>query len=451
MPASHHKPPPFFAGKLTRSQLLTRGSTLVGLFIVGVAIVTLGGLVRQGDAVESGDEDAPPLPVRVQEAQRETQYVRKRSFVGRIEPARVSDLGFELGGLLIEVKPDEGTKVEAGEVIAKLDTTRLQATRRQKVAQMAQANATLAEMIKGPREEVIAAARARVAQMSASLRKSNVTADRAKRLNQSRSNSDQDYDVARFDLQAAEAMLRAAEAELDELLAGTRVEQIDAQEALVQQLSAEIEQIDVDLQKSTLVAPFSGTIAERYVDEGNVLETGAPVVQLLETDHLEAHLGVDPAVLPLLNQEDAFELKVGDQSIVGALNSVRPDRHARTRTVKIRFDILRADPKLHVGDLVRLQVNEVVEATGYWLPIEAMTEGLRGLWTCYVAVRSENESDSSIQRVGRRDVEVIELDTDRVFVVGTLQPKEEVIIEGAHRLTPGMRIRVVPTIEEGNE
>ena len=67
--------------------------------------------------------------------------------------------------------------------------------------------------------------------------------------------------------------------------AGTRVEQVDAARAAVAQLDAALDDLACDLADCTLVAPYGGSIAERYVDEGAVVTPGTPAFRLVE-DHL---------------------------------------------------------------------------------------------------------------------------------------------------------------------
>ena len=71
--------------------------------------------------------------------------------------------------------------------------------------------------------------------------------------------------------------------------------------------------------------------------------------------------------------------------------------------------------------------------------------GVRGLWSCYVLGKSEIVANNPNKafRVERREVEVLQTESERVFVRGTLQNTDQVIVNGNHRLVTGQLVRPV--------
>ena len=94
-------------------------------------------------AAGPGLADVPALTVATEPAQSQQAYQSRRVFVGRIEALRQSDLGFELGGRLEQVIVDDGDRVDAGAVLAVLDTARLEARRAELTAALQQVRADL--------------------------------------------------------------------------------------------------------------------------------------------------------------------------------------------------------------------------------------------------------------------------------------------------------------------
>lgn len=74
------------------------------------------------------------------------------------------------------------------------------------------------------------------------------------------------------------------------------------------------------------------------------------------------------------------------------------------------------------------------------MPITALVRGNRGLWSSYALVRS---GDSQHFQAERRYIELLETQDDRVLVKGTLQPGNEIIIDGTHRIIPGQLVKKV--------
>ena len=98
----------------------------------------------------------------MQIAASQDQWQRERLVIGRVESSQSSDLGFELGGTVLDVMVDEGDLVTAGDPLARIDNQRLQASAAEVTARLEQAKAGLAELEAGTREEVVEQARARL-------------------------------------------------------------------------------------------------------------------------------------------------------------------------------------------------------------------------------------------------------------------------------------------------
>jgi hypothetical protein len=97
---------------------------------------------------------------------------------------------------------------------------------------------------------------------------------------------------------------------------------------------------------------------------------------------------------------------------------------------------------LRVGQTLALEFVERVKSEGGWLPITALLEGDKGLWT--VLVTKENAEGDTV--TARESVEVVHSEGDRVFVRGTVSNKANVIASGMQRLSPGSPVEIVPDI-----
>ncbi len=407
----------------------------VALFVaaVGIAATT---------AADGADEDPPEaraLPADVVEIALVDGFERERIYTGELRARRTADLGFEIGGRVIAVRADVGDAVEGDQVLAEIDTDRLVAQRAELAAQQQRAQAELDEMIAGPRAEVIAQAKAQVREREEQLELATLQLARRKALREGNTGSQERLDVAVADEATARARLDQAQRVLDELVAGTRPERIAAQRARVSQLAAAIEQVDVETRKSRIVAPFAGEIAQRMVDEGTVVEIGAPVFRLVERSRLEAWVGVPPADVPALRARPSG-VRVGGLDFELPVARVLPELDATTRTVTVVFELPAdsAEP-LRTGQVVRLTVRRHESTAGAWLPIEALVEGARGLWSCYVAVPQNDGS----HRIERAAIEVLHVQGERALVRGTLEPGDLVLHSGVLRVVPGQAVEPV--------
>jgi len=332
------------------------------------------------------------LTVPVLETAVDSGYELRRPFIGRVEAARSSDLGFELAGTLASVRVDEGDTVDAGQVMARLDDARLQARRGEIVAGLAQAKADLS------------LARATFARVEKARDFEGV--------------SDQEVDQAR-----------------------QRVAALEAAEALAR---SRLASVDVDLGKSVLAAPWDATVVARHVDEGQVLAPGQPVFSLIERAPLEVRVGVAGETVPSLSPGSRVPVEVAGVQLSGTVRTVLPVRDPRARTVDVLLE-LPGDAPVLPGDLARLLLERRVDTPGVWLPIGALAEARRGLWSVFVAVPADGSAPrEATHRLERRLVQIVHQESDRAFVQGALADGDLVVADGLQRVSQGQFVRVVP-------
>lgn len=417
---------------MTKRMVPTAVAIAGATVIVAVAISTSSGVAAASDDRTAG------LPVRVRIAEPVDSILRERIYTGTLVARRRSQLSFERPGKLIELLADEGDRVEAGQALAKLDLRRLTARRAQAEANLTEASSRLRELIQGPRQETIAAAEAEVRNLAAQSDVSRRRLDRRAQLVESRAVSREEYDDALYEFRAAEARVDVVQKQLDELLAGTRVEQVDAQRARVAALEATLADINHEIEDATLTAPFGGRVAARLLDEGAVVAAGAPVFALIEDRGIEAWVGLPPASASAIEVGSDISATIAGVAYEARVRAVRPELDPATRTQTLILAIPK--PKgLVAGQVVRVGIHERVAAEGFWVPTDALTPDRRGLWSLLVVADGH---------ASPRPVEVIENDGDRSFVRGALQAGEPVIVGGAHRVVAGQAVRVVAAPED---
>lgn len=369
------------------------------------------------DKSDDPDASAEPvmasrvLPVVTVPVEMEDAYTVEEHFVGRVEAARVSDLGFELPGTLASMALEEGEQVEAGQTLGCLDTARLEAKRDEAEAGLSQVESAL---------ELAASTFKRTESAAASRAVSRQQADEAS-------------------------------------------ERLNHAKAAVRRLRSQLEAIDVDLEKSVLKAPYAGTISVRHADEGTIVAAGQPVYRLLETGRLEIRAGLSARAAAEVRPGDVFSIEAQHGQGTGELVSAKvlrllPQRNQRTRTVDAILGVdqdvtncLEGMAPLRDGDLVEVPVAREISEPGVWLPRSAMTESARGLWAAYALVPlAEAESETGdVWQLERRQLELVDESADRVYVRGALHSGEQIVAAGLHRLAPGQRVRPSVTYVEG--
>lgn len=188
----------------------------------------------------------------------------KVSATGNLEPTNQVDVGSELSGIIETVEVDHNDQVKVNQVLARLDTDKLE-------AQVLQSKAALES------------ARAQVSQAQATLKETRLELQRLKKA----------YELSggkvpsQYDLDAAEAALARAQA--DEASAKAQVAKAQAT------LKAE----ETDLAKTVIRSPINGIVLSRNVEPGQTVAASlqAPVLFTLAEDltQMELHVDVDEA------------------------------------------------------------------------------------------------------------------------------------------------------------
>ncbi|WOD39563.1 efflux RND transporter periplasmic adaptor subunit [Nodosilinea sp. E11] len=421
--------------KPRRWRLRLRRWWLVPLATLPLAVV-VG--MRQVTQPAAPAPAAALLPVEVVALTPVESYTVERQYTGEIVAQRSSALGFEQGGTVVAVLVKAGDRVEAGQPLARLDTRSLATQRQQLVAQRDQAVATLSELQNGPRQQSIAAAQAAVGDLEQQLALSTAQRDRRADLYQRGAISREELDQQTFGTGALTNRLAQAQSELDELLAGTRPEQIAAQVARVSQLEAAIQAVDVDLSKAVITAPFGGRISDRPVDEGMVVSGGQPVLQLTEGGATEARIGLPAEVADRLPLGSTQTVEMGSRRFSATVTALLPELETTSRTVTAVLTLDTA-ADLTLGQTARLVLTDTQPTAGFWLPSTALVQGEQGLWSVYVA---RGEESAATYTVARQPVELLHTEGERVLVQGLVETGDRVISSGTHRVVPGQAVNV---------
>jgi membrane fusion protein YbhG len=205
------------------------------------------------------------------------------SLSGNVDVHQV-ELAFRVSGRISAVKVQEGDQVSAAQVLAELDPVPFRTDVNSAKADLAQAQAQLDKIRRGFRVEEVAQARANVAQRAADLENAQVTLRRQEQLVAAGLVTHQQIDDAQARVHMSEAALAASREQLALELRGSRVEDIEAQEATVASAQARLEKAQTALADATLLAPSKGIISVRARELGAIVQAGQTVYTLTLND-----------------------------------------------------------------------------------------------------------------------------------------------------------------------
>ncbi len=352
--------------------------------VIAAVVISISG-VRAATAGQDVPDAVDPLPIAtITVAFTDAGEIEAR-YPALVSARRESALGLEAGGRIAEIGVDVGDRVDAGAVLAQLDTRTLEAS--------------------------LAAARADAAAADARADLAELTLERQRQLVEQGHISPQRLDEAGADARAARAQAAAAQ--------------------------AQVASLEVRLDLASITAPFDGVVTARYFDEGAIAGPGAPVLHIVEDAALELRAGLPAREAASLAVGQAYPADIDGRPVAATLRAVTGVIDARRRNVSAVFD-LPADAQVRSGAVARLILPTVIEDRGFWAPVAALSEGRRGLWSVYVMA-----GNGAGYELEPRPVEIIHTEGDRVYLKGAVRDGERILSGGVHRVAPGQIVRPV--------
>ncbi len=204
---------------------------------------------------------------------------------GNIE-AHESLVSFKVLGRIIDLPVDEGMTMKAGELVARLDN----ADYRQQVAVDESAisvrNRQLTLGLAGSRTQDIEAAKLATLDAQADLEQKKKDYERYQALYEKDEIPGQTRDLAATNVTRAQDTYARAQQIYNELVEGTRKEELAVDRANVHQADQNLHLSRIRLAYTVLRAPFTGVVLVRQAELGEVVSPGTPIVTLADLDHL---------------------------------------------------------------------------------------------------------------------------------------------------------------------
>jgi HlyD family secretion protein len=286
---------------------------------------------------------------------------------GRVEAAgETVELSAEVTGRLVDVLVDEGADVQAGKVLARLDSADYRARVRSAEARVAVTEAELARLVNGARAEDRREAEAQRAHAQAAVDQADADVARRQPLLRDGVISQEEFERAARDARLARARLAETTERSQSVSASARPDELARARANVALASAQLDEARAMLAKTELRAPQNGRIIRRHRRAGEMVspERGqALVFELADMSQLRVRADVDETDVARVSvgqgvyvMADAF----GDRRFAGRIvrvgqslgkKNIRTDEPTEKADTKVLETLIDLDPgvKLPLG------------------------------------------------------------------------------------------------------
>lgn len=222
---------------------------------------------------------------------------------GNVE-VREAELAFRVSGRINQLLVDEGDRVEAGALLAQLDTRPFEDAVANASADIGVVAATLDRQANGNRPQDIETAAAGVSEATAMRDEARRQYQRSRDLLAKGFIPAADVDAAQAALAAAEAQLTAAQEALSLQRAGTRPDEMAETRASGAAAESRRRQAITSLTDTALYAPSRGIISTRVREAGTIVQAGQPVFTLALDDPVRVRAFVPGPLLPRVKPGD---------------------------------------------------------------------------------------------------------------------------------------------------
>ena len=296
---------------------------------------------------------------------------------GTVQPLKTVNLSPKTAGTLVELLVEQGDRVQAGQLLARMDDREIQAQLLQVGGNLAEAEARLAELEAGTRREEVDRAQSQVQQSKARVEENQARLELAQdRFDRNRELLTQgaialdDLDASRTEVDQAAAVLTQSQAQLQEsqrqlqqLENGSRPETIAQSKAQVRATQGQKAALMVQLEDTRIRAPFAGIITQRYADPGAFVTpttsasstasaTSTSIVALAEGLEILANVPeVDLTQLSINQSVKIVADSYPDQEFAGTVRLIAPEavKEQNVTSFQVRIALLSGFDRLRSG------------------------------------------------------------------------------------------------------
>jgi len=202
------------------------------------------------------------------------------------------------------------------------------------------------------------------------------------------------------------------------------------------QKEAEVDRFEYEIEQKEVFAPFSGFIAEEYTQVGEWINSGGPVVGMVNLEKVRITVDMPERYVVMLSLQSEVMVMIKSLSnnfFSGRLYAVLPYGDRNARTFPVRINLANPAYKIKSGMEAIVTFNLSGTKSALLIPKDAVV----------TAGNSRLVFSLSGDKVIPVNVEIIGYYDGNVAVEGKLKPGDKVVIRGNERLMPGQTVLVL--------
>lgn len=201
---------------------------------------------------------------------------------------------------------------------------------------------------------------------------------------------------------------------------------------------ARLEGIRARLERTRILAPTAGVLNDLLVEEGEYVDPGNPVAQVVDTDTVKVVVEIperDIAFFSVCDKVKVFANTKGQtESLEGMVTFISELADSKTRTTRMEIILDNKQRLLRSGQIVQVRLTRRILKDAVLVPLLAVIPMEDGK-----AVYVVNSSQAKRRQVGLGIIR-----GDQVQITSGLEPGDKLIIAGHRFVAPGQKVNIVP-------
>ncbi len=191
---------------------------------------------------------------------------------------------------------------------------------------------------------------------------------------------------------------------------------------------SQFEFFEVKLQQTNLKAPFNGVIQSRFLDTGTVINSGIPILEIIDSNYVEAHISVPVIYLKDMEIGKEYNFEFDGKITKAVFSKLAPMSPGGSDS---RLAIFKFNKFFNPGSIANLEMKITENLRGTWVPLKSLSQSDQGLWSVYTI-----ENNIVVKDL----IEIIYFEDDYAYVRGTLKDNDLIVLGGASKIIEGKRI-----------
>lgn len=221
---------------------------------------------------------------------------------------------------------------------------------------------------------------------------------------------------------------------------GSEMQYLEA-ESNYQSAKSAVAQIERQLNKATIRAPFSGVVDELLVEQGELSMPGqTPILRLVSLNHLYIDASIPENYLSAVKTGSEVEVSIRSINEVfpAKVSQVGSHINAENRTFKTRIQIPQKIDLARPNQIASVRVNDYTQEEAILIPNEILQVNAQN--QSYIYVFTKNDENKAIAK--RRIVEIGKSQGNKTEILSGLEAGDLFLLDGAKSVRDGERIRL---------